>query len=170
MKEFKAYANLLLIISLVLLNNSIALAQSQQKVVSHDLSPKITLTDFNNRVDRAINLLRTKKLNAISNEDHINIMMCDNTVGMTHISTNKLLRTLNEGGRKIKIYAEVLRFRERRYEEFEKLMKKVKYQKNIVKVYPNYKWNTGLGYYFPKLKMELGGLPKEYAYFEVSNK
>jgi hypothetical protein len=54
-----------------------------------------------------------------------------------------------------------------RYRELETVERKVNYGKDIVKVYPNWIPNRGMGYYFPKLKMELYGTPYRYAIFNV---
>ena len=43
-------------------------------------SKRISLSEFHRRVDRATKLLKTKELSAISDNDHINIMMCLNTI------------------------------------------------------------------------------------------
>ena len=48
-----------------------------------DSSKTISLTEFNHRVDRAIEVLQTKNLAQIADSDHVNIMMCLNTVFMT---------------------------------------------------------------------------------------
>jgi hypothetical protein len=109
-------------------------------------APKqIALIDFNQRVDRAIKLLETKKLSAISDSDHINIMMCINTVFLSDLHKKK-----SSDHRYMKL-----------------LVLDVNYSFDIRKVYPDYMFNTGMGYYFPKLKMELNGVPAEYAYFEI---
>ena len=117
-----------------------------------DSSQLISLTDFNHRVNRAIQLLETKKITAISDTDHVNIMMCLNTIIFTPISHRI------DGNR----------FTGHEYLRLEKIADKKNYVRDIIKVYPDYKFNRGMGYYFPSLKMELYGTPNAYALFEVS--
>jgi hypothetical protein len=121
----------------------------QQTNVKFRETPKrITLVEFNHRVDRATKLLETKELSAISDADHINIMMCLNTIAFN----------LYDHKNKLNI----------RYKELETVADQKEYSRNIIKVYPKWVPNRGLGYYFPKLKMELDGTPMPYAMFEVS--
>ncbi|TWI95333.1 hypothetical protein JN11_04448 [Mucilaginibacter frigoritolerans] len=124
--------------------------QNIDKSFNIDSSKTISLIEFNHRVDRATELLRTKELQAISDSDHINIMMCLNTIFMVHKKYS--IEKVFTGGR---------------YKELETAERKVNYEKDIVEVYPKYIWNRGMGYYFPKLKMELYGTPHLYAIFNV---
>ena len=59
------------------------------------------------------------------------------------------------------------KFTSKRYKKLQDIVKKIDYSRNIVKVYPTFSWNTGMGYYFPKLNMELDGLPAPYSTFDV---
>ncbi|MEO6520326.1 MAG: hypothetical protein ABIN91_01505 [Mucilaginibacter sp.] len=124
---------------------------AQKGKVDVDLRKKITQDNFNNRVDRAIHFLQTKQLNKISDTDHINIMMCLNTITFTHKENFDR------------------RYNTSRYKQLERIAEKVKYAHNIIKVYTDWTANRGMGYYFPKLKMELYGTPNLYAMFEVSD-
>ena len=117
--------------------------------VHPDTPKKITLAEFQSRVDRATMLIKTKKLNAISDTDHINIIMCINTIHDVNLSFLEPKLTA------------------KRYKKFEAALTKVDYSKNIIKVYPIFSWNTGLGYYFPKLNIELDGIPAEYSMFAI---
>lgn len=126
--------------------------QTEQQKLAHLESPKITLYEFNCRVERAISLLGTKKLRAISDSDHINIMMCANTMLVTD-KKNSLRRRFAGGA----------------YSKFQHLLKVRQYDRKIWHVYPNSTFNRGLGYYFPKLKMEYGGTPSPYSVFNVSD-
>lgn len=93
-------------------------------------------------VDEATALLESKTLDEISDEQHINIMMCLNTIFM---------RDYENG----------------RYEKLELVSKQKEYGKNITNRYPKWSPNRGMGYYFPKLQMELYGTPSPYAIFDV---
>lgn len=115
-----------------------------------DTSQRITLNSFKYRVDRAIKLLETKKLSAISDTDHVNIMMCINTFEFSNVKNNKSIKP--------------------RYNTLISLLVSTQHLVNIKKIYPTYTWNHGMGLYFPKLKMELLGMPSAYAQFEVEEK
>jgi hypothetical protein len=141
---------LFLIAACFLLFNHKSFGQNVDKDFNRDSSKTIKLIEFNHRVDRATELLRTKELSAISDSDHINIMMCLNTIFMIHKKYS--IEQVFIGGR---------------YRELETVERKVNYGKDIVKVYPNWIPNRGMGYYFPKLKMELYGTPYRYAIFNV---
>lgn len=109
---------------------------------------RISLSQFNSKVDRAYTLLSTKKLSDISDSDHINIMMCLNTIDI-----NKYGRKPND-------------LKGNRYLKLEILSLQKNYNRDILKIY-SYVINTGMGYYFPKLKMALYGAPNDYARFEI---
>jgi hypothetical protein len=126
--------------------------QNPNKTFNRDSSKTITLLEFKQRVDRATELLKTKKLSAIPDTDHINIMMCLNTIFMTHPYKNGQFKA---------------RFEAAEYKNLEMIADKKNYSRDIVKVYPEWVPNRGMGYYFPKLKMELYGTPMRYAIFNV---
>lgn len=126
------------------------MGQRSSATFNRDSSRTVSISTFNRIVDHSINLLQTKKLAEISDTDHINIMMCLNTIFMT---------TKKDSFQK--------RFTGGKYQELESIADKKKYTRNIIKVYPNWIENRGMGYYFPKLKMELYGTPRSYAVFNV---
>jgi len=139
----------LLMIILICLVDKICLAQQYYTKPENDVPQNITLRQFNIRVDRATRLLRTKKLSAISDNDHVNIMMCLNSIAFSELGNNKKGDINN------------------RYKKLEAVAGRKKYAINIVKIYPDPVPNTGLGLYFPKLKMELYGIPAAYAIFDI---
>jgi hypothetical protein len=53
------------------------------------------------------------------------------------------------------------------YQKLVRISDEKEYARNIIKIYPNWIPNRGMGYYFPKLKMELYGTPRRYALFNV---
>ena len=109
---------------------------------NRDSSQTILKEDFDSLVDQSISLLKTKKLEEITDEQHIKIMKSLNTISV---------RKLKKG----------------RYEKLEEVSKQIEYTKNITKRYPDWIPNRGMGFYFPKLKMELYGTPMPYAIFDV---
>jgi hypothetical protein len=144
------YVVLYLMTLFVLLSNNKSFGQNTDKNFNRDSSKTISLVEFNYRVDRAAELLKTKELSAISDTDHINIMMCLNTIFMV---------------RKKHSIEQV--FTGSRYKELETLADKLKYGPSLSKVYTKVIPNRGMGFYFPQLKMELYGTPYRYAIFNV---
>jgi hypothetical protein len=131
-----------------------------------DSGKTISLTEFNQRVDRAIEVLQTKKIAQIADSDHVNIMMCLNTIFMTRENKRGPLITATPDST-IKMYASIPRFKNGRFKHLEDIVEQKKYEENIIKIYPKWTSNRGMGYYFPKLKMELYGSPHWYAWFHV---
>jgi hypothetical protein len=132
--------------------SSICQAQMHPSVALLSKPPKrITLSQFNSKIDRAYTLLSTKKLSDISDSDHINIIMCLNTIDIY-----KYGRKQGDSGAN-------------RYLKLEILSLQKNYNRDILKIY-SYVINTGMGYYFPKLKMALYGAPNDYARFEIIDK
>lgn len=115
-----------------------------------DSSKSISLSEFNNLVNKSVTLLKTKKLSQISDLDHVNIMMCLNTIFMT---TNK--ESFQQ------------RFSGGMYQRLVRISNNKSYTRNIIKVYPDWVENSGEGFYFLKLRMELYGTPRPYAIFKV---
>jgi hypothetical protein len=114
-----------------------------------DSQKVITKQAFDRLVDSCIALLQSRPLPEISDQGHINIIMCLNTFMMSWDST---LQNRFTGGR---------------YEELKALAERKKYLVEITSVYPEYTVNRGMGFYFFKLNMELYGTPHMYAYFNV---
>lgn len=110
-------------------------------------SKQISKHDFDSLVDNSITTLETKDLRNITDGEHVNIMYCLNTIFVLSIKDKEY-----KGGH---------------YKKLETLAEKVKYTDNIVKIYSDWTPNRGMGYYFPKLKMELYGTPMPYAVWDV---
>ena len=92
----------------------------------------------------------------ISDKDHIDIMLCLNTI---------FLADIMNPGQKIKNG----RFKTLgRYKTLESLIEEKQYVKNITKVYPDFTWNKGMGYYFKKINTELYGTPSLNYVFKVT--
>ena len=109
----------------------------------------ITKVQFDRLVDTSISLLQTRKLSDIPDSGHINIMMCLNTIFMAYDTIQQK------------------RFRTGRYAKLEQVAELKKYDREIIRVYPEWIPNRGMGFYFPKLRMELYGTPRLYAWFQV---
>jgi 5-hydroxyisourate hydrolase-like protein (transthyretin family) len=109
---------------------------------NRDSSIHISLLEFDKLINNCINLLKENKLKDISDEQHIEIMMCLNTIFMRNF----------KGGH---------------YDELRQLSEEKKYTTDIIKVYPKWIPNRGMGFYFPDLNMELHGTPMLYAIYNV---
>jgi hypothetical protein len=112
--------------------------------INLDSSIQISRSDFDQRINWVTHLLREKSLHEINDEQHIEIMKCLNTL---------MMRDLDDA----------------RYDEFNQAVVDTKYVTDIVKVYPNWIPNRGMGFYFPNLQMELYGTPRLYAYYDLLN-
>jgi len=117
--------------------------QADNTKLNPDSSKTISKVAFDNLVDTCIKLLQTKQLLKITDSGHIDIMMCLNTI---------LVRQLTGG----------------RYDKLKTIANEKNYTKDIIKIYPDWIPNKGMGFYFPKLKMELYGTPRLYAVFNVT--
>ncbi|MCR8562014.1 hypothetical protein KXD93_30445 [Mucilaginibacter sp. BJC16-A38] len=140
----------LTVVLLFTIKNSFGQQQQFIPDSAHNIPKKITWTEFHSRVDRAVKLLQTKELSAISDSDHVNIMLCLNTIFLG----NRFLKGFNDARCKRLLY----------------VANEKDYKNNIGKVYPEWLFNRGMGQYYPKLKMELYGTPNLYAIFIISNK
>lgn len=109
---------------------------------NRDSSIRITLTAFDKKIESCIDLLKVKTIKEISEEQHIEIMMCLNTIFMRDF----------KGGH---------------YEELRQLSEKKTYTTEIIKLYPKWTPNRGMGFYFPDLNIELYGTPSLYAIYNV---
>lgn len=138
----KQFSKILLLV-VHLFGTIICSGQTTKTKFSSDSSRTISKSSFDNLVDNSIKLIQTKELTKITDKEHIDIMMCLNT-----IFVQKLL-----GGQ---------------YQTLETAAKEKEYSKNITKVYPEWIPNKGIGLYFKKLKMELYGTPRPYSFYKVT--
>src|SRR6266700_1524955 len=98
-----------------------------------DISPVISLPEFDKLVDNSILLLKTKKLADIPDSGHIQIMMALNTIEMS-----------------VKKVSFAKRFTGGRYDALLKIVAGTKYIADIIKVYPKWMPNRGYGILFSK--------------------
>lgn len=117
--------------------------------LDRDLQQTITLAVFDSLVDNSVKLLETKPLAEIGDTGHVGIMMSLNTIMMAHDTS---FAVIFKGGR---------------YEKLLLLYEQKNYARDITKIYPEFGLNRGMGYFFPKLRMELYGTPMPYAWFHV---
>ena len=144
----KPSAYLLLLVTLLGFSTSNLLAQNTNKF-DRDTLIYIDKSYFDVLVDSSIHLLNTTQLDSITDAQHRKIMMCVNTISMAWDST---LQNRFVGGR---------------YQTLEQALQQADYLRNIVLVYPEWVPNRGMGYYFPKIRMELYGTPSLYSWFQV---
>lgn len=147
----KEYPKALFLVSLMLLLATTASRAQKATAFNRDSTTSITKLVFDQLVDESATLLATKELSEISDTAHRNMMMCLNTLMMAHDSTFKK------------------RFLGGRYERLEQMARDKEYSKEVIKVYPEWIPNRGMGFYFPKLRMELYGTPSLYAWFRVTD-
>jgi hypothetical protein len=161
---------LILIAPILLLISSISFksfAQTARPDFDIDSSKTITLTEFDQRVDRAIILLKTKKLYQISDTDHVNIMMCWNTIFMSGVKKHKpQIIKLSDGKHEFYLFKQ--RFSGGRYKKLDKMIDKIEYTDSLRKIYPEWSPSRGMGVFFPKLQMAMYGTPEPYAVFNVT--
>jgi hypothetical protein len=166
MSFISVYIRLVSTVIFILLACNKSSAQATTQKFNRDSAKRITLNGFNDRVDRALLLLKTRDICEISDTDHINIMMCLNTICFTHLKERGPMIDSTTDGH-LKAFEVKIRFAAGRFSELEKIADKT-YVRNIIKVYPEWVPNRGMGFYFPHIKMELYGTPSRYAMFDVS--
>jgi len=119
----------ILIIGLALTFSFKSFGQKIKMDFDPDSSKTISLTEFNHRVDRAIEVLQTKNLAQIADSDHVNIMMCLNTVFMTDSNKRGPLISATPDST-VKMYASIRRFNNGRY----KLLENIAEKKNMPRI------------------------------------
>jgi hypothetical protein len=148
MKNFRQPQAILSILTVLLLSMATSFAQRTPNF-NRDSQRVISRPQFDQLVDTSTTLFNGHKLSEIPDSGHITIMMCLNPIFMAHDSAFKK------------------KFIGGRYENLEKMAAQKNYVRNIVKVYPKWVPNRGMGFYFPALQMELYGKPSLYACFYV---
>ncbi len=112
-------------------------------ILSRDSSITVSLADFDKEIKYCIGVLKTKKLTDITDDQHIQIMYCLNTIFVRRF----------EGGH---------------YAELQNLADTKHYSRDIITIYKDWIPNRGMGYYFSELKMELLGTPSLYAVYTIT--
>jgi hypothetical protein len=118
------------------------------KKPNQDSIAYISKSDFDSLVLYSIGRLKTKDIWQISDTDHIQIIKIKNTISMSDDNNHNR------------------RFVNGIYTDFESLIKEKNYGNEMSKIYD---WipNRGMGFYFEKLQVELGGTPHFFSRFVV---
>lgn len=111
--------------------------------INFDSTVTITKVQLDSIIFKSTTLLKTKKLSEISDQDHIDIARLYNTA-LVSISSDSFSLT-----------------------QFSELLSDKEYMQNITNVYPDWIPSRGMGFYFPKVQIELGGTPHAISYFTV---
>lgn len=104
----------------------------------------VTKQQFDTIVTDCISLLTTRRNIQLKDEDHIKIIRLINTVNMSQETS----------------------FKNGIYSEFMKLVKEKDYEKDV-SIYYDWISNRGMGFYFQKLQIELGGTPRIYSRYTI---
>jgi hypothetical protein len=102
----------------------------------------LNVSQFERMVDRFTELIKSRKFEEISDSDNIFMIASNNTIVYSK--------------RKIDNLHYVRRFAAERYIQFITIFSK-EYITYLFKAYPGYE-HRGMGIYFPKLKIQLGGI------------
>lgn len=121
-------------------------AYSQNKVPDQKIQETISKEMFLDLVNQSIKLLENKKLDEIKDFEHIQIIMCINTI--------KILKSKLE--------------KETICEKLLKLEEEKDYGNQLSKnIYTDCIPNRGMGFYYTKIKIELNGAPSKFAWYNL---
>jgi hypothetical protein len=144
-------------ISIVLFVFSLAFTATAQRNRIHEMG-KVQLNwdstiilapkQFDSLVNKSISVLKTQKLVAIKDKDHIDIIRLYNTSFMAPPNLYTMCDTMA-------------------LKKFNQLLSETKYLENITKIYPDWIPSRGMGFYISKLQIEFGGTPHGRSYFSV---
>ena len=109
----------------------------------------LTEKQFDSVVTNGLKLLKTKPLSQISDEQHIAIIRASNRIWISQIDTPKYSKGAYAG--------------------LKKFLDNPNYSKGMLKAYPEWSPNRGMGMYFHKLNIEYGGTPCFWSMFVVRN-
>ena len=129
-------------------NRHIDISVSNEKFITQD-SIKMFITvsqqQFDSLIVSATSVLSNQPFIEIKDSDHVNIIRLINTLNFNMHSSSK----------------------KSHYKKFIKLLAEKDYEKQISN---HYHWtpNKGMGMYFPKLQVELGGTPNEKSVYTIN--
>lgn len=138
------------LVIILLISHSLS-AQRPRSIFDKDSAVIITHEEFDKILDSCIHFIQTKDMMKMSDREHTMVILCQNTIWFTRNESNQR------------------RFVGSKYEELNLVMENKKYYQKIVKVYKDWIPSRGMGHYFPKLNIELGGTPHGYPYYTVLN-
>ena len=118
--------------------------------VNWDSTIIITKTQLDSITLRCTTLLSEKDLNLLTERDHTDILRLANSGLMVPLRDTSIFQT-------------------QEYSKFLKLLDMTQYIKTLKKLYPDWVYSRGMGYYFPKLQLEYYGTPHLRSFFLVEN-
>ena len=134
-------------LSILMVINFSSYAQTDEVSVNWDSIISITQNQFEAMALKATALLKNKNLSKISDREHAEIIRLWNTTLMADLKTME---------------KDLFFF-------FIEIFYKVNYQTEILKLYPDKLSTPGNGYYFKKLKVELGGIFHSRSFFIIKS-
>ena len=137
----------LYILSILAMANFSSYAQTNDLNVNWDSTISITQNQFETIALKATALLKNKNLSKISDLEHAEIIRLWNTTLQADLKTME---------KDLFFY-------------FIEIFYKVNYQTEILKLYPDKLSTPGNGYYFKKLKVELGGIFHSRSFFNIKS-
>ena len=134
-------------LSILMVINFSSYAQTDEVSVNWDSIISITQNQFEAMALKATALLKNKNLSKISDREHAEIIRLWNTT----------------------LKADLKTMEKELFFHFIEIFYKVNYQTEILKLYPDKLTTAGHGYYFKKLKVELGGRFHPRSFFIVKS-
>ncbi len=141
---------LLSVISYGQVRNKHTLARISDPSINWDSTITITKKQFDRITLKCTNLFYGTDVNKFTGSEHTLILRLLNSGLMMPLKDTSLFQT-NE------------------YSQFLKLVHSTKYINKLLKLYPDNLISRGMGYYFPKLKVEYYGTPHLRSFFYVEN-
>ena len=125
----------------------VALGQSKQLKMKCDSVFTINYGNFSKIVDESLKLLEKKKLELIKISEHQKMIRAYNTIWITQNNDSRLKAS--------------------KFQSLEKLMGNPEYIRKMLKVFPKWVPNRGMGIYFNALNVELGGTPCSWSIYKI---
>lgn len=124
------------------------LAQNNQTRFPCDSAIIVSEKQFDSIVSFSAHLLQTKKLSALTADQHRAIIRADNTIwiGETRIA----------------------RYKTGNYAVIRKFLGDRNYLTNMLKLYPEWSPNRGMGIFFHQLNIEYGGTPCRWSMYTIT--
>lgn len=119
--------------------SNISFGQTTRSKMKCDSAFSISYNEFEKIVIESLKLLENKKLKSIKISDHQKMIRAYNTIWIDRVKDARL------NSKNIK--------------SLEKIMGNREYIRKVVKVFPKWVPNRGMGIYFDALNIELGGAP-----------
>ena len=124
-------------------------SQTEQSKMICDSAFVLTSKQFDSVVNKSLTLLNNKKLSDITADEHRAIIRSFNTIWMFEFDAPKYKKAIYGG--------------------LMAVLEKDNYSTAILKLYPGWCPNKGMGMYFFKLNIEYGGTPCRWSYFTIKD-